>query len=98
MAEKTLEVREPLQLETVSTVDLVICPTCCTVVSLAGVDSVETRPRERGFFSEPEWVKGVYCPNAGCGQRLFDPESWTEHLVARRVAATSPRSKDEEAS
>jgi len=98
MAEKTLEVRKPLQLETVSPVDLVICPTCRTVVSLAGIDSVETRPGERGLFSEPEGVKGVYCPNSGCGQRLYSEQSWTQHLVARRVAGSPPRDESEETS
>ena len=68
----------PIHLEDISPVDLVVCPSCRTVISLSGVEDVEELEGS-GFVSRTRL--GVFCPN--CEQKLFDHRTWAKHLAER---------------
>lgn len=91
----------PYRIENISPVDLVVCPGCRTVVSLADIDTLEVRQltvEGEGFFSSSrdESVKGVFCPNPGCEVQLFDEDSWVDHLVERRAQSADGGGDDDE--
>jgi hypothetical protein len=102
MDDPKLSVQPPRSLVGIPSVDLVVCPTCQTVVSLDEIEDLQNREVAEDtiaalFRESPGVVAGVFCPNPGCGQRLFDDKSWIQHLVARRAELGPEESVEEDA-
>lgn len=74
---------EPIELDNIPPVDLVVCPGCKTVITLHDVEDVQEVEEEGGFLGSGEIHHGVWCPNPGCEQKLYDHRTWAKHLAAR---------------
>lgn len=79
--------------EAVRPCDLIVCPECLAVRYIGGAQPEERVRTPASFMRGAVMVRGVFCP--GCGQLLFDEESWIEHRT-RRALYDQRRADDEQ--